>query len=58
MKIKCYSAVLNKSVCVSMHLGKSWSKERSCLEVKSFKSTWGKFVVIRGNEERDLFNIQ
>ena len=45
-------------MCVSTHLGKSWSEERSCLEVKPFKSTWGKFVVIRGNEERHLFNIK
>lgn len=56
--MKCYSVVLNKSMCVSMHLRKSWSKERPCLEVKSFKSTWGKFTVIRSNEERHLFNIK
>lgn len=34
------------------------SKERSSLEVKSFKGTWGKFAIIRGNEERHLFNIK
>lgn len=33
-------------------------KLRSCVEVKSFKRTWGKFVLIRSNEERHLFNIK
>ena len=56
--MKCYRAVLNKPMCVSVHLGKSWSKERPCLEVKPFKSTWGKFVVLRRNEERHLFNTK
>lgn len=56
--MKCYSVVLNKSMCVSMHLWQSWSKERSYVEVKSFKRTWGKFVVIRRNDERHLFNIK
>lgn len=58
MKMKCYSVVLNKSMCVTKHLWKSWSKERSYVEVKSFKSSCGKFVVISSNEERHLFNIK
>lgn len=57
MKTKCYSVVLNKSMCEHAFV-KNWSKERSCVEVKSFESTWGKFVVIISNEERHLFNIK
>ena len=37
---------------------KTWSKQRSCLEVKSFKRSRLKFVVIRSSEERHLFNIK
>lgn len=57
MKTKCYSVVLNKSMCEHAFV-KSWSKERSCVEVISFESTWGKFVVISSNKERHLFNIK
>lgn len=58
VKMKCYSTGSNKSCVWACNYGKSWSNERSWLEVKSFKSTWGKFVFIRRKEERHLFNVK
>lgn len=37
--------------------GKKLEQRGSCLEVKSFKSTWEKIVVIRSNGERHLLNM-
>lgn len=48
--------ILHRFMCVNMC--EKAETMRSCLEVRSFKSSWRKFVVIRGDEEWRLFNIK